>query len=149
MTARVLVDTNILLYCYDFSDAVKQQYAQEAVAALASVGAGALSTQVLSEFCANATRKLRPPLTIGEARDRVAHLLDLWTVLQVTGPVILEATRGVRDHRLSFWDAQIWAAAFLHRIPVVFSEDFSEGAVLEGVHFVNPLHRGFRGADWL
>jgi predicted nucleic acid-binding protein len=44
---------------------------------------------------------------------------------------------------LSFWDAQIWAAARLHRIPVVLSEDFNPGAVIEGVRFVDPFGEDF------
>ena len=54
----------------------------------------------------------------------------------------------MRGYRLNYWDAQIWVAARLHQIPLVLSEDFSDGAVLEGVHFINPFRPGFRLADW-
>lgn len=49
----------------------------------------------------------------------------------------------MRDHAFSYHDAQIWAAARLAQIPVVLSEDFADGAVHDGVTFVNPLRPGF------
>ena len=57
--------------------------------------------------------------------------------------MVLEAVRGVRDHRFSFYDAQIWAVARLNSIPVILSEDFNTGASIEGVLFVNPLDLSF------
>ena len=57
----------------------------------------------------------------------------------LTGPAVLEALRGVRDHGLSYYDAQIWAIARLGQVGVVLSEDFDPGAALKGVKFVNPL----------
>jgi len=62
--------------------------------------------------------------------------------------IALEAARGVRDHRFNFWDAQIWATARLNQIPVIFSEGFSSGAVVEGIRFVNPLAPTFQLESW-
>jgi predicted nucleic acid-binding protein len=47
------------------------------------------------------------------------------------------------DHRLSYYDAHIWAAAHLNQVPVLFSEDFQDGQVLEGVRFINPFAECF------
>ena len=67
----------------------------------------------------------------------------------VKGMTVLEAARGVRDHQFNFWDAQIWATARLNQIPLVFSDDFSVGAVIEGVKFVNPFVEDFQPEDWI
>ena len=64
-------------------------------------------------------------------------------VLPLTGPVVLEALRRVRDHGLSYYDAQIWAIARLGQVGVVLSEDFNPGAVIEGVRFADPLDPAF------
>jgi predicted nucleic acid-binding protein len=53
--------------------------------------------------------------------------------------VSLEAARGVQEHQLSYYATQIWAAALLNQVSLVFSEDFQDGAVLEGVRFTNPF----------
>jgi predicted nucleic acid-binding protein len=50
---------------------------------------------------------------------------------------------------LAYLDAQIWASAQLNQIPVIFSEDFQDGQILEGVRFVNPFKKGFDVAEWL
>ena len=61
---------------------------------------------------------------------------------------MLEAARGVRQHRLRFYDAQIWATARLNQVPTIFTEDFEDGRRLEGVQFVNPLVSGFDFERW-
>ncbi|HMQ31570.1 MAG TPA: PIN domain-containing protein [Chloroflexaceae bacterium] len=149
MTARVLVDTNVLVYAYDRSEPTKQQRALDVLDQLATSGAGAITTQVLAEFFVTVTRKLALPLPVAEAYTRVENYLRAWTVYDITGLVVLEAVRGVRDYQLSFWDAQIWAAARLNQLPVIVSEDFNVGATLEGVRIVNPFAPAFELADWL
>jgi len=149
MSDRVLVDTNVLVYAYDRSEPEKQQRALEVLDHLAVTGIGVISTQVLAEFFVAITRKIPAPLTVAEAYDRVKNYLQSWTVLDVTGMIVLEAARGVRDHQFNFWDAQIWAAARLNQIPVVFSEDFNAGQVTEGVRFVNPFAEDFQLGDWV
>jgi hypothetical protein len=37
----------------------------------------------------------------------VKNYLQSWTILDLTGMVVLEAILGVRDHQFNFWDAQI------------------------------------------
>jgi predicted nucleic acid-binding protein len=149
MSARVLVDTNVLVYAYDRSEPTRQQQALDVLERLALTGAGAITTQVLAEFFVTVTRKLAAPLSVADAYVRVENYLRVWTVYDLSGLVVLEAARGVRDHQLNFWDAQIWAAARLNQLPVVFSEDFNIGATLEGVRFVNPFDPAFQLADWV
>lgn len=149
MGARALVDTNVLVYAYDRAEPEKQRRALEVLDLLAISGAGAISTQVLSEFFVAVTRKIAAPLSVPDAYDRVKNYLQSWTVLDLTGLIVLEAARGVRDYQFSFWDAQIWATARLNQIPVVFSEDFNVGQVTEGVRFVNPFAEEFQLESWL
>ncbi len=68
---------------------------------------------------------------------------------QVLAEFFLEAARGVRDHRFSFWDAQIWTTARLNQLPLVFSEDFNPGQVTEGVRFVDPFAADFQLEEWV
>lgn len=148
MIARALVDTSVLVYAYDRSEPEKQARALQVLDRLAVSGAGALSTQVLSEFFVAVTRKLPAPLTLDEAYERVVGHLQSWTILDLTAMVVLEAVRGVREYQFSFWDAQIWASARLNQVEIVFSEDFGPGAVVEGVRFVNPFAPDFRLEEW-
>ncbi|MBI3942649.1 MAG: PIN domain-containing protein [Chloroflexi bacterium] len=149
MTAKVLVDTNVLVYVYDRSEPVKQQRALETLDSLLSAGIGVVSTQVLAEFFVAVTRRLTAPLTVVEAYTRLENLLQVWPVVAMSDLTVLEAARGVRDYQMSFWDAQIWAAARLNQITIILSEDFNPGAVMEGVRFINPFAPDFIVADWL
>ena len=144
----ILVDTNILVYAYDRSEPKKQRRALQVLDGLARAGIGCLSAQVLSEFFVNVTRKIAAPLSVAQAIERIEHYMQLWPVLEVTAQTVLEAVRGTREYSLSFWDAQIWAAARLNQVGVVFSEDFNSGGGVEGVRFVNPFADDFRGEKW-
>ncbi len=141
MIAKVFVDTNILVYAYDRSELQKQQLALKVLDQLVKAGTGVLSTQVLAEFFVTVTspKKLAFPLSVADGYERLQNYLQAWEVVELTGMVVLEAARGVRDYQFSFWDAQIWATARLNQIPLVYSEDFNVGAVIEGVRFTNPL----------
>lgn len=70
-------------------------------------------------------------------------------MFDLTPLIVLEAARGVRDHGLSYFDAQLWATARLNQVPLLLSEDFQDGCLLEGVRFLNPLVAGFDLAAWL
>ncbi|OPZ63747.1 MAG: tRNA(fMet)-specific endonuclease VapC [Firmicutes bacterium ADurb.Bin506] len=139
MRDNVLVDTNIIAYAYDTTEPPKQKRALAVLDDLVDRGVGAVSTQVLAELFVVLTRKLRNPIRLEDAVRSVAHHARIWQVFDVTPMIVLEAARGVRDHCLSFWDAQLWATAKLNQVPVVLSEGFSDGSVIEGVQFKNPL----------
>ncbi len=148
----ILIDTNLLVYAYDLRDPSRQAHAVHVLGGLARAGVGCLSAQSLSEFYSAATRQRKGQssiLPVSDAIKETEMLARAFLVYPVTQPIVLEALRGVRQYQLSFWDSQIWAAAHLNQISTLFCEDFSSGAVLEGVEFVNPFHPGFRLQDWL
>lgn len=149
MAEKTIVDTNVLLHVYDRSAPLKQSRALATLDRLVVQGLGVLTTQVLAEFYVNATRKLDPPLAPEEAYQRLQNYLLSWEILEMTGQIVLEAARGVQAYQMSYWDAQIWASARLNQVPVILSEDFSTGAVLEGVRFLNPLADDFDLDAWL
>lgn len=145
MTA-ILVDTNVLVYAYDSREPAKKQQAIEVLAQLQHSPSTYLSAQTLAEFM-NATRKLKIIST--DAQRYLGWFIETWRIIDLTPAIILEAARGVRDHSLACYDAQIWATAKLNQIPVLFSEDFNPGATLEGVRFVNPFAESFQLDDWV
>ncbi|HEX9117241.1 MAG TPA: PIN domain-containing protein [Anaerolineae bacterium] len=149
MTDRILVDTNVVVYAYDRSEPAKQAQALTVLNELAGSRAGVLSAQVLSEFFNAVTRRIVDPLTFEEAYARVRNLMLAWPVLDITPLIVLEAARGAVQHQMRIWDAQIWATARLNQIPVIFSEDFSDGAVVEGIRTVNPFGRQFQMNQWI
>ena len=144
----ILIDTNLLIYLYDLNQHDKQKQAERVLEHLELTRSGRLSVQALAEFFSVATRKLSPSLTSTEALDQVTLFIRLWPVFDLTPMIVIEAGRGVRDHKLSYYDAQVWATARLNQVPVVFSEDFRDGSILEGVRFVNPFSPKFLLEKW-
>jgi predicted nucleic acid-binding protein len=134
------VDSNVLLYGYDSSDAVRQERAAEALRQLWRTRTGMVSTQVLTEFYAVATRKLNPPLSRADARSAV-DLYATWPVVQVDATLIVAASRSEEQHRLSFWDAMIVEAAQRGGATRLLSEDLQDGRKFGDVEVVNPFRR--------
>ncbi len=149
MSAGVLIDTNVLVYLYDESEPAKQRRARLTLRAVAEAGVGLVSTQVLSEFFSVVTRRLRPKLPLDVALAELEHHARVWSILLVTAPVVIAAAHAVRDHSLSFWDAQLWAVAKLNQLDTILSEDFQDESRLGGVRFVNPFAAGFEQSKWL
>jgi predicted nucleic acid-binding protein len=134
-----VIDTNILVYAHDRRDATKQRRARRLLAELARAGTAALPAQALTEFSSVMLRRPRPPAQPRELTREIEWLARAFDILPLTTQVVLEALRGVRDHGLSFYDAQIWGAAHLAQAPVLLSEDFPSGETRDGVSFVNPF----------
>jgi predicted nucleic acid-binding protein len=132
------VDTNVLLYAYDTSDPIRQSRAAEVLVDLWRTRTGIVSTQVLTEFYAVATRKLAPPVSRKDARA-VVDRYAAWPVVQVTAGLIVAASELEERHTLSFWDAMIVEAARRGGASVLYSEDLQDGRRIGGVQIVNPF----------
>jgi predicted nucleic acid-binding protein len=139
----MLLDTNVLVYATDPTVAEKQRRSVETMDRVVQRGVGCLSTQVVGEFFRVATEKLSKPLSPAEAHRQVSRFIEAWPVLSVTSLIVLEATRGVRDFGLPYWDAQLWATARLNQIGLVLSEDFQDRRLIDGVRFLNPFAPSF------
>lgn len=146
--ALILIDTNVLIYLYDIGSPGKAAQARIVLDHLDLMRCGRLSVQNLAEFFHVATRRIDPPLTRENAMIQISHFYRTWPIFDLTPLIVLEAARGARDYSLAYYDAQIWATARLNQVSVIFSEDFQDGQVLEGVRFVNPFTQTFRIDDW-
>jgi predicted nucleic acid-binding protein len=144
----ILIDTNVIVYACDPGEPDKRERAARILSFLEQAGNGRLSVQGLSEFVSATTRRLRPPLAVTEAAQQVERLTLSFPIFDLTPMVVAEALRGMRDHQLPFYDAQVWAVARLNQTPVIFSEDFNSGATLDGVRFVNPFTADFVLENW-
>jgi predicted nucleic acid-binding protein len=143
----ILLDTSILIYFIDPRDKGRQEQAIEVLTRLGDNDSGHLSVQNLAEFM-NASYKLADHVQLQEVVNQVNRWVNTYTVFDLTSMVIFEAIRGVRVHKLAYYDAQIWATARLNQVPVIFSEDFQDGQILDGVRIVNPFSDHFDITEW-
>jgi len=145
---QVLIDTNILIYAHQPAETMKYDRALRLLQTLSENGSGRLSAQILGEFMSATTRGRHPILSTADALRQATELVAAFPAFDLTALIVLEAGRGVREHQLSYFDAQIWATARLNQVPAIFTEDFTSGRRLEGVQFLNPLLPSFDFARW-
>jgi predicted nucleic acid-binding protein len=133
---RFTLDTNILVYSFDFLAGSKHDIARRVVAH--SLGRDCcLTLQAVSEFFSVATGKAlvsRP-----EAAEAAGRFLDVFPVVAQTPSSVRSALGHAVGGRLSFWDAQLVATAAEAGCSAVVSEDMADGARYGGVEIVNPF----------
>ncbi|MHB8739996.1 MAG: PIN domain-containing protein [Coriobacteriia bacterium] len=138
-----LIDTNVLVYTLDVDEAEKRQRAQALLRLLQANKSGAVCAQVLGEHQSVVSRRFAHIRGPGEAVMATERWARAFPVHDTTLRVVLEALRATVRYQMPYYDAQIWAVARVHHIPLVLSEDFTDGAVIEGVRFANPFAEGF------
>jgi predicted nucleic acid-binding protein len=134
--AKVFLDTNILVYSLDQSDAGKQKQCRRLIKSLTAENSGVISTQVMQEFYVAATTKLgADPLLI---KDILRSLQRFETVV-VSPMLIKDAIDCAIINRISFWDALIVVSAESAHCETLWTEDLNHGQVIRGVRIENPL----------
>jgi predicted nucleic acid-binding protein len=133
---RSFVDTNVFVYRLDAEAGPKQPRAQAVLARLWRERSGRTSFQVLHEYYAVATRKLR--LTPAAVRLGIRDLL-VWRPVVHDDDVLDRAWRAQDRYGLSFWDALIVAAAQAAECTHLLTEDLQDGQDLDGVRVLNPF----------
>jgi predicted nucleic acid-binding protein len=134
---NVLVDTNIFLYAISTNpaEATKAAIAQQ----LLATSNWAWSAQVAAEFINASTSARRPaPLTLAEAEQWI----DIWLAFPlatVDGLVVKDALRLAQRYQVSYFDAQIIAAARSIACDTLYSEDLNHGQNYDGVVVRNPF----------
>lgn len=132
------VDTNVLVYAHDTSQAARQPIAAQLLDDLWRTRDGLLSTQVLTEFYAVVTRKFDPPMPRREARALI-DAYAAWPLVQVDAPLIVAASALEEQHSFSFWDALIVEAARRGGATRLVSEDLQHGRRIAGLVIANPF----------
>lgn len=138
MRDEVFVDTNILVYSRDASEADKQPRALACLETLWREQRGHISAQVLNEYYVTVTRKLDPGMSADDAWEDVCALMA-WDPVAVDDGLLRRARDIEQAHSISWWDALIVAAAVVAGCDVIYSEDLADGQVYAGVRVQNPL----------
>ena len=138
MTARVFVDTNVLVYRHDASEPSKQSRADAWIRLVVRNRSGRLSFQVLQELYDVLTRKVKPTVPALRVQSIVRELTS-WQPVSID-LAILERAWLVQDHHLvSWWDALIIAAAQTCECKVLLTEDLQHGHEFDSVRVLNPF----------
>ena len=128
---KPFLDTNILVYAQEGS--AQGERAREIVAA-----GGIVSVQILNELASVLSRKLKRSWSeVAAVIDDVRAAVD--EPLPLTLSLHLSALELARDHKASFYDALVLAAALEAGCRTLYSEDFQHGRRFGDCTTVNPF----------
>jgi predicted nucleic acid-binding protein len=136
MSGKAFLDTNLFIYMQSSSDADKKELSYQALEKFDCVA----STQVLSEFCNVAFKKLG--MTPEQVQKIIRAIGDTCDIAVVTQDTVGKAVGLKERYGFSYYDSLIVAAALESGCAYLLSEDMSDGQVLEGgLEIVNIFTR--------
>ena len=136
MPVDAFVDTNIFVYSVSSHPSEKRKR-DGARALLGAVDFGT-SAQVLGEFYVTATQKIAEPLSEAQALQFIARLVRL-PIVAVDSDLVMEAIALKQEHRVSYWDGAIIAAARRLRAKIIYSEDLTHEQIYGSTKVINPF----------
>jgi predicted nucleic acid-binding protein len=131
MNAKCFLDTNILVYLFDQSEANKHQKIKQIFAELGQTTEMYISAQVVNEFIVVASQKIQHPIPL----DEVEHILDFFKrrlhIIPLNLGTSLKAIEYARRYGYSFWDCLILASALETQCSILYSEDMQHEQIIE------------------
>lgn len=136
-----LVDTNVLVYCFDPRFPEKQRRATDLLRRGIEEDDVRLPHQAIVEFVAAATRPLAdgPLLSLEEALREAEDLLSQFEILYPSEGLVRTAVRGCVLYQLSWFDAHLWAYAEHYGLSTLYSEDFQHDRLYGTVRVLDPF----------
>jgi predicted nucleic acid-binding protein len=139
---RAIVDSNVLVYCFDARHPKRMTKAWDVLTRGAADGTLALCHQSVIEFVEAVSKPRvdgRPIVPPGDLAREVEELLVALPVLYPTESVLRNALRARATYQLSWFDAHLLSYAESYGVPEVLSEDFQHGRSYGRVRVVNPF----------
>ena len=136
MNGKAFLDTNLFIYMQSASDAAKKEISYRALESFDCT----VSTQVLNEFCNVALKKLT---MIPEQIRQVLHAIDnTCEIAVVTLETVEKALQLKERYGFGYYDSLIVASALENGCAYLFSEDMSDGQIIDNsLEIVNVFVR--------
>lgn len=136
MSDKVLfLDTNVLVYLFDFDEPAKKTIAEGIVGEYDEIR---LSTQVLQEFYVTVTRKLGRSMPPEQALT-VVEQFQTYPITVIGNSLVTKGIRRSIDSNLSFWDALIVETALAEKADLLVTEDLQDGWKIGSMRVWNPF----------
>lgn len=129
-------DTNLLVYAVDSSDSTKHKLTIALLDKIIPCNC-VLTLQSLCEFYYVVTRKGH--LSTKLAKSQLADWQLLFPTVIAKASTLHRALSVIDIHKLSFWDAMLWATAREAGVTILLSEDFQHNQTIDTVRIINPF----------
>lgn len=137
MAIKSFIDTNVLIYAAAGKNDAPEKYERSWL--ILNERNFCLSGQVLAEFYVNvrSAKKQSVPLSDQEAAAWVERL-SISPVVGVDADIVRQGIAYSFRYKIKYWDAALIAAAERMDVPVIYTEDLSDGQTYGSVRAVNP-----------
>ena len=139
MSDRFFLDTNIFVYSFDQSAAVKARKAAQLIREAVSTRKGIVSYQVVQEFFNVALRRFSQPMRHADAEQYLATVFRPLLGVHSSPALYAEALRLQAQSGLSWHDSLIVSAAVQARCDFLFTEDLQHGQRFGSLRVENPF----------
>ncbi len=137
MTARLFIDTNILIYALDPAEPAKRAIAADLLRRTIADHTLALSPQNLNE-CYRVLSQRRRIVDDAAARSYLTYLMP-WCIAPLDAQTTLRAWSVQDEAGLAWWDALLVASALMAGCRLFISEDMQDGREISGLRIANPF----------
>ena len=137
MTARLFVDTNILIYALDPAEPAKRAMSADLLRRTMANHTLVLSPQNLNE-CYRILVERRRLIPEAAARSYLTCLMP-WCIAPLDARTTAKAWAVQDEAGLAWWDALLVAAALMAGCKLFISEDMQDGQSISGMKVVNPF----------
>ncbi|NQE46603.1 hypothetical protein C5S31_11340 [ANME-1 cluster archaeon GoMg2] len=138
-----LIDTNILVYAYDESEAKKHEICKRLIDECWRLKEKySISLQNLSEFYVVITKKIENPVPMETAKGIIADIIEFqnWVVINHDARTILSAIEINMTYEVHYWDALLTATMRENNIFCIYTED-SDFKSIPWLKVINPFDR--------
>jgi predicted nucleic acid-binding protein len=129
------IDTNIWLYAFIPSQDPNKSAKANALIQQSDI---IISPQVINEICINLIKKAL--FDEQSIQQLINSFYNRYNVTAIDKNVLLKSSELREKLQLSFWDSLIVSSALLGDAEVLYTEDMSDGLVIENrLRLINPL----------
>ncbi len=139
MSGADFLDSNVLVYLFDPTDARRRGIAEHLVSRAHHEGTAIVSFQVVQETLNVLTRKLKPAMSREDARLALQSVLAPLCRVQPSLALYTHALDLQERYKFSFYDSLIVAAALEAGCARLLSEDLQHGQRIDGLTIKNPF----------
>jgi predicted nucleic acid-binding protein len=139
MSARYFLDTNIFVYSLDTTAPGKSQRALRLIRDGLETGNGVVSHQVVQEFFSVALRRFAKPMSAFVAEEYLNTTFRPLLAVHSSPALFFSGLRVFQQHRFSWCDSLIVAAAQEAECSILYSEDIHHGQRIDSLRIENPF----------
>jgi predicted nucleic acid-binding protein len=136
MSAKIFLDTNVLVYAFDRAAEAKRELARSI---LLSQQDWVVSWQVVQEFSNVALHRFKKPMVTENLGDYLELVLMPHCLVMPTKDIYLNAIRIQSQTNYRFYDSLIVASALVSGAKQLYSEDMQAGRRIGDLEIVNPF----------